>query len=133
MTKIDELQLPLRKTHKITGTDPDMIDILLDLKIRDMNPLLSKLSTDNAPMLAVVKMPQWDNMIMVLMFMPPDIWLDFDNQKYQIYIAPNLNMMIHHFADWRMRSRDTFEIELLTKIIEYLESHLMNQRVSHMW
>jgi len=133
MTKISNIQLPLRKTHKINGTDQEMIDLLLDLKIKDMNTLLTKLSTDNVPMLAVVNMPQWGNMILVLMFMPPDIWLDFDHQKYQIYIAPNLNMMIYHFVNWRRRSQDTFEVEALAKIIDYLESHLMNQRVSHTW
>ena len=133
MTKVKDIQYPLRKTHKLDGTDQQILDVMFDMKIPHMNEMLTKLHAGNVPMLAVVKLAPLHNTIMVLMFLPPDIWLDFDHQKYQMYLAPDLHMMIHHFIDWKMRSRDSFEIAALTKVIEYLESHLMNQRVSHTW
>ncbi len=133
MTKIKDIHLPLRKTHKIDGTDQDMIDLLFDLKVQDMTRLLDHLHVKNEPMLAVVNMPQWGKVVMVFMFLPPDIWLDFDHQKYQIYLAPDINTMIHFFVARKINSRDTLEIEILVKIIEYLQLHLTNQRVSHTW
>ncbi len=106
---------------------------LFDLKVQDMTRLLDHLHVKNEPMLAVVNMPQWGKVVMVFMFLPPDIWLDFDHQKYQIYLAPDINTMIHFFVARKINSRDTLEIEILVKIIEYLQLHLTNQRVSHTW
>ena len=136
MTKISDIQLPLRKTHKIDGTDQQILDMLFDLEIQHMTRLLDELHKKNVPMFAVVKLVKQKDSVLALMFLPPDIWLDFDHQKYQAYLAPNINMMLHHFIDWKVRSQDTFEISSLNMIIEYLERHLTsnpNQRVSHTW
>ena len=136
MTKISDIQIPLRKTHKIDGTDQQILDMLFDLEIQGMTRLLDHLHEKGAPMFAVVKLAKQKDTVLAFMFMPPDIWLDFDHQKYQVYLARDLNMMLHHFVTWKIKSQDTFEISSLNMIIQYLEKHLTanpHQRVSHTW
>ncbi|RLD50447.1 MAG: hypothetical protein DRI97_17020 [Bacteroidetes bacterium] len=133
MKKIMDIELPLRKTHRLHGSDQVMLDVLFDMKVPDMNTLLARLSKSGTPALIVIKVGEL-NIIMVLMYLPPDIWLDFDNQKYQVFIAPSVEMVIHYFVDRRMRTHDSLELSILTKMIEFLQSYITNQqRVSHTW
>jgi hypothetical protein len=136
MTKISDIQIPLGKVHKVDGSDQQVLDMLFDLEIEGMTRLLDQLHGKNEPMFAVIKLKEQKDTVLAFMFMPPDIWLDFDHQKYQVFLAPNLNMMIHYFGDRRAKSRDTFEISAINMVIDYLERHLTanpHQRVSHTW
>jgi hypothetical protein len=132
MSYIGNIELPLRKAQKVkVRTDNDVLDIIFDLNIEGMNRLLAEANTKVLPMMAVAKVQSLNNIVMVLMFIPPDIWLDFDGQMYQMYVAPTLEMMIFYFQDMKMKSQDTFEISFLNNVIAYLERFLIKQNISH--
>jgi hypothetical protein len=130
MQYIGDTKLPLQGTMKILGDDVKILDYLFDMKLPDLQKYLSKLHTDDTPALLIAKVGQM-GFVGLFMYLPPDIWLDFDNQKYQLYLSPNLPMLIHHWVDRRMRTHDIFESEVLTKIIGFLEEYIQNQTVSH--
>jgi len=128
-----DIKLPVQKVQKINGEDMEMLDFLWDMKIPKMNSFLLKVHVDDTPSMMVFTHSQM-GFIGLFFYRPPDIWLDFDQQLYHIYIAPNFPLLIHYWVERRMRTHDIFENQLLTKVIGYLESHLnslQNQSVSH--
>lgn len=129
MKSIGNIKLPLQRVEKVKGTDQDVLDVLFDLNIPDMNNVLHKINEADLPMLVAVNVKGIG--VGLLQFKPPDIWLDFDNQKYQFHIAPNLAILHHYFVEKRMRSTDIFESEVLTKMIDWLEHFSKSQTVSH--
>ena len=128
-----DIKLPVQKAYKIKGTDIQMLDFLWDMKIPEMNKFLLKVHVEDEPAMMVFTQSKL-GFIGLYFYRPPDIWLDFDRQLYHIYIAPNFPLLIHYWTEKRMRTHDIFENQLLTKVIEYLENHLIklrNQSVSH--
>lgn len=128
-----DIKLPVQNTQKIEGTDIEMLDFLWDMKIAEMNEFLLKVHVEDIPSMMVFTQAAL-GFVGLYFYKPPDIWLNFDNQKYQIYIAPNLPLLIHYWVDQRMRTHNLFENQILTKVIQYLENYLnklQNQSVSH--
>lgn len=120
MTKIGTIELPINRTTKAEGSDQDMIDLLLDLHVVNMNRTLTALNKSQMPVILLVKSNDYQ-LIILLIFLPPDIWLDFDGQQYQVYVSPNLQWLIHTFVEKRMKCNDPFELAVLTKIIDYMD------------
>lgn len=120
MTKIGTIELPINRTTKAEGSDQDMIDLLLDLHVVNMNRTLTALNKSQMPVILLVKSNDYQ-LIILLIFLPPDIWLDFDGQQYQVYVSPNLQWLIHTFVEKRMKCNDPFELAILTKIIDYMD------------
>jgi chaperone required for assembly of F1-ATPase len=131
MTKIGTLELPISRTVKAEGTDQDMLDLLMDVHIRGLNDTLVLINKAKAPVIMLVKSNE-HNLIILLIFLPPDIWLDFDGQLYQVYVSPNLQWMIHTFVEKRMKTHDPFELAILNKMIDYMESFLI-KNVTTTW
>jgi len=130
MQFIGDIKLPLQGTMKVNGDDMTILDLLWDMKLPDLAMFLTKLHEADIPSLMIARVGHL-GFVGLFMYRPPDIWLDFDHQKYQLYISPNIVLLIHYWVDKRMRTHDIFEAQLLTKIIEYLEHYVKNQTVSH--
>lgn len=129
MKQIRNLKLPLQGTVRINGDDGTILDVLFDLDIPSMNETLRKVHEKGDPVL--VAMMARNIGVGLLQYKPPDIWLDYNNQLYHLYMSPNLALLHHHFVDRRMRTNDLFESQVLTQIIVWLEMFEKSQRVSH--
>ena len=128
-----DIKLPLQATQKVGGEDMEMLDFLWDMKMPDMNKFLLKVHVEDIPSMMVFNHGKM-GFVGIFLYRPPDIWLDFDHQKYQIFISPNLVLLIHYWVERRMRTNDLAESQLLSTVINYLENHLnqlRNQSVSH--
>lgn len=129
MRKIGDIELPLQRTHKIPGGDIKILDYLFDMDIPKLSSVLAEIHRMDEPVLMVIRVGKL-GFVGLVMYRPPDIWLDFDHQKYQLYISPSLSLLIHYFIERRIKVTDLFESQLLTKIINYLDHYQKNQRVS---
>lgn len=122
------IELPVLKAVKAEGSDLEMLDLLFDLKIEGLNGMLLQLKTKRIPALLAVKITRYNDMVVTVFFMPPDIWLDFDGQQFQVFLAPNLFAMIHYFEERRLRSSDRFEFQVLTNMVAYLQTFIIKTR-----
>lgn len=122
MTQLGNIQLPLFKPVKVNGSDLDILDMIFDMKILHMNEVLTAMQKAGLPSILVIH-DGVHKLIGVMIFKPPDIWLDFDHQQYQLFLAPNIQWMIHYWVDRKMKSQDVFEVETIQKVIDHLENH----------
>lgn len=130
MQFIGDIKLPLQGTMKVAGDDMKILDYLWDMKLPDLEKFLAKLHKEDTPSLMVASVGHL-GFVGLFMYRPPEIWLDFDNQKYQLYISPNIMLLINYWAERRMRTQDIFESQLLSNIIGYLDHYIKNKSVSH--
>lgn len=124
MPKLGNIELPITTPMKATGSDMEMLDILFDLKV-GFEKEMHKLSI---PLVLAVKSVKY-NLIVVVLYRPPDIWLDFDGQKFQVFLSPNLQWMVHYFNDRRLKASTNFEYNALTQIVDYLSRFLPKEIV----
>ena len=123
MDMIGQVKLPIQDVVKVEGDDIEILDYIFDMKVPDMTKLLELFFKQDIPSMAVIKVG-YLGFIALFFYRPPDIWLDFDHQKYQLYLSPNLPLLIHYWTVKRMKTHDLFESQLITKVIAYLEDNL---------
>jgi len=126
MPMVGNIKLPITGPIKAAGSDMEMIDILFDLKV-DFDKALPQL---NNPAVFAVRSAA-HNLILVLLYMPPLHWADFEGQKYQVFLSPTLPWMIHYFQDKRVKATEKFDYDSLTTIVEFLNNFLPKQITIH--
>ena len=134
MRYFGNIKLPLQRVEKVNGSDIEILDYLMDMHIPQMSEFMSNVHKQDIPSMMVLTQGQY-GFVGIFFYRPPDIWMDFDFQKYQLYLAPNFGLLIHYWVDRRMKTTDLFENQVTTKVIDYLEPHVkklqQNQSVSH--
>lgn len=122
------IELPVLKAVKAEGSDLEMLDLLFDLKIEGLNGMLLQLKTKQIPAFLAVKITRYNDMVVTVFFMPPDVWLDFDGQQFQVFLAPNLFSMINYFEQRRLKAENQFEFQVLTNLVAYLQTFIIKTR-----
>jgi hypothetical protein len=130
MKKIGNIKLPLQGTHKINGDDTTVLDYLFDMDLPKLHDILGQIHAKDDPAFMAIRVGKL-GFVGIFMYRPPDIWLDYPEQKYQLYISPNIALLIHYWVERRMRTHDIYEAQLLTNMINYLDQFAKLQKVSH--
>ncbi len=100
-----DIELPIVGAFRVKGTDNEMLDLLFDLQTPAIAKAISTMNKVNRTMLMIVRCHSL-NLVAMVQFIPPDIWLDFEGQKYQIVLSQDLRWMEHYWQDRRIHQED---------------------------
>jgi len=124
-----DIKLPLQNAIKVDGDDMKILDYLFDMKAEHMSKFLKALAQNDVPALLVANVRPM-NMVGLVVYRPIEAWLDFKDQRYQLFLAPNIQNLIDYWAVRKAGAEDDFENDLIQGIINYL-AQFMRTTVSH--
>lgn len=122
MKQVGPYQLPLTHVEVLHNRD-DIFDLMLDLKIPNMEAGLQSLLQSTQPYLLAFNKAVW-GIVGVLMYQPPEAWKVREDQDLLVFAAPNMPKLIEYIYNQGMKSPDMFQKNAYAKILGYLEQLL---------
>jgi hypothetical protein len=122
MKQVGPYQLPLHHVEVLHKREA-IFDLMLDLKIPNMETGLKTLLQSTQPYLLAFNKAAW-GIVGVLMYQPPEAWKAREDQDLLAFVAPNMPKLIEYIYNQGMQSPDMFQKNAYAKILEYLEKLL---------
>ena len=121
MRTIGTIPTPITKVEKVIApNDEAVLDALFDLKIPRMPEALTVMNKQDQPAMTVMKSLD-TGIVALLLFKPPLPWHKYKNQRYQLFIAPDIDHLKAYFRTRLNRTGNTFDRNVLSAIVKYIE------------
>lgn len=121
MKTIGNITLPVKEPQKVVyGSDMQYIDFMLDLKMDDLNKTLKELEEKDIDSGLFLMYSRETNCVGILMYKPPPQWRTYKDQKYLVFISPDLRRLLMYFDDMMKNSGNGKEIALCGFIKQYI-------------
>ena len=113
------IKLPLQVVWEIGYNEIETLDFLFDMHIPNLCDILNEQVKMQIPGLAVVRSTTHHITALVYFKPQPGIRL-FEGQKYLIFAAHDLDMLMKYFKNWSECNEDIYLTHVLSNICNYL-------------
>lgn len=115
------IELPIKMVQELGYNEIEAFDFLFDMNIPNLCEILNDQVRFNIPGVAVVRSTTHQITALVL-FKPPQGIKLFDKQKYLIFVAHDIAMLLKYFDEWADFNTDIYLKPILSSIRNILRS-----------
>jgi hypothetical protein len=120
MKSIGPIELPIKGVEVVNRYE-DIMDVLMDVHIKDMPKVLEDMFNRNMPQILVINKDDI-SIVGVIAYQPLEKWKSYDDQNLMMFLGPNISKMTEYFTNWHNSCHDPFEQKAIRTIILYIDN-----------